>query len=154
MGASILASLAPSGSRRALVLPLYMGSFYPGKPLYEDIVSPVRLHGSVDVFGFEFPLGVLPESTLMGHSEIFRSSNLVSERMGKREMILNTRAWMEYVAPRYKKIVLVRHGDYMPVWSEAVSGSAAADAISIVPVHHRTGLRGTVLKRRIYKALQ
>ena len=56
MQRAIIEGLAPS--RRALILPLNYDTFYPGLPLYEDLVSALRKLPKVDVFGFTFPFGL------------------------------------------------------------------------------------------------
>jgi hypothetical protein len=130
-----------------------METFYPGQLRYEEIVAPLRGWSNVDVYGFAFPLGVLPERTLVGFAEVLAVSQNVPERVGRREMAVQTRAWLDGDGPRYERIVLLNHGPHMLSWTDAVSGSISAPRVTVVPVHHRTGLGGTLVKRRIHSAL-
>jgi hypothetical protein len=147
----ILEELAPT--RKALVLPLNYGSFYPGLPLYEDLVATVRGRPKVDLFGFVYPFGVVPESVLVHSPEILAIGRTMPERAAHVEMAVRTRAWFDTVAVGYRPVVLLNYGDLMPVWSRALRNCPTANRVQIVNVHRRTGLNGTLVKTRIDKAL-
>jgi hypothetical protein len=148
---AIIEGLAPK--RRALILPVDYQVFYPGLPVYEDLVAPVRSRNRLDVFGLVFPFGVVPEAALVEAPELLAVSRHTPERPGTREMTLRTRAWLDNVGRGYDPIVLLNHGRMMPVWTRAASGCDVANRIGLVGVHHRTGLRGTLVRNRLDKAL-
>ena len=152
MQRAIIEGLAPS--RRALILPLNYDTFYPGLPLYEDLVGALRELPKVDVFGFTFPFGVIPESVLVQSPEVLAVSRNTADRPGYREMAVRTRAWLDNSARGYDPIVLLNYGPLMPVWTRAVGGSPLAGRIAIVNVHRRTGLGGTLVRNRLNKVLR
>lgn len=149
---AIIEGLAPS--RKALVLPLNFDTFYPGLPMYEALVGDLRALPKVDVFGFAFPFGVVPERVLVEAPEVLAVARTSPERAGYREMAVRTRAWLDDGARIYDPIVLLNHGPSMPVWTRAVSGSPLASRVSIVNVHRRTGLGGTLVRNRLDKVLR
>jgi hypothetical protein len=142
-----------SPTHRALVLPVQSGAFWPGEPLYEQLVEPLRAR--VSLYAMTIPWGVVPESTLGLHPELF-TGGVVTKAVA-REAAVRTRAWFDEFGPRYDPIVfLVRDSsDVVPVWSHAIRGAPglgerlpAFEAVRLVRVRGAQ-IRGSALRERL-----
>jgi len=153
---SILTTLAPK--RRALIVPM-SGAVCPGRSIYEAMAQRPRQWG-VDVYGFLPPFGVVPEASVGAFPEVYQISQ-GNQRALCEEMAARTRAWLELHGPRYDRIVVVPHGDYIGLWTLAVQGPKrsrrppveVASNIVTVPPHRSTGLRGRIFLNKLHKAL-
>lgn len=135
-------------------------SFFPGSADYEQLVSPVR-GDDLDVYGLIEPFGVVSEQAILGSPELHHVSQL-NERASYREALVRTRAWLDMVAPKYTRIVVVPFGESAQIWTTALQGPrrgkrktvVVAERIVTVPVHRSTGLRGRILSNRLKNALR
>ena len=150
MRRDFLLGLAPR--RRALILPFVLEQFSPGAQAYEELVGVHR--GAVDIFSLVSPFGIMAENQIIANPEILRVAAMTPERKARRESVVRLRAWLDTEGDRYGTIGLVAAGPLMPVWSRAMQGSPIAARVRLIPVHKGTGLKGSVLKRNIERAMQ
>jgi len=146
---ALLAGLAPR--RTVLLIPTVPGQFLPGFPVWEWLVQPLRDKGA-DILALT-AFGPVPEPAVAIHPELVDPIGDLEDRRVERETKTRMRAWIDTEAGRYQKIVLLAYGPMMRYWTEAASGTPAAKRTTVIVVPTRTGLRDTIMRRRLQKAI-
>ena len=122
-------------------------------PHYERVFSHLR-HSETDILGLSLPFGVYTEEAIKRQPYSLKGFGGKFGRQHAQEGVLNIRAWMDAYGSSYKRLVLIKRGPMMPLWSRAMFTSPHAKRVQVLSVPSKLGYKGSVFQEKLKKALQ